>query len=130
MKNIKYLLVLIIAAILFSGCDKLWNTDNHYVTFKNTDPSKFITTIYYKEPGETKWSKDQVSSDIYPGDNITLVLYQGTYDFEIVMEDEEYSYTFYNDNIVLNDDVTLEICYDCYRDSNIKIERHLKENRK
>jgi hypothetical protein len=130
MKKIKYLLILITASLLFSGCDKFWNLDNYYVTFKNTDPSKYITSIYYKELGDVKWSKDQVSSDIYPGDNLALLLYQGTYDFEIIMEDDNYSYTFYNENILLNGDITLEICYDCYRDNNIKIEKRIKENKK
>ncbi|MCE1164779.1 MAG: hypothetical protein LWX07_05170 [Bacteroidetes bacterium] len=122
MKRLIYIFAFITAAVLFSGCDSLWNVNYHYVTFSNTDQYKYITSVYYKTTFESRWSKDQTDSDIYPGEKMSLLLSEGTYDFEIIMEDEDYSYTFYQENISVYSDTYLDVCYDCFKDSKTKVE--------
>ena len=130
MKRLIYIFAIFAAGVIFSGCDSLWNFNYHYVTFSNTDQYKDITAIYYKDITETKWSKDQAGSDIHPAENLNLMLTEGTYDFEIVMEDDEYSYTFYYETVSVYQDVTLEIYYDGLPDAKVKVEKKLKTTEK
>lgn len=121
MKKIIYLSVFLAAAVIFTGCDNFWNTSSHYINFLNTDNFKYITSIYYKEMSDTQWSKDQTVTDIYPGEDQTLLLYEGIYDFEIIMEDESYSYTFYYEDISVYNDMTIEVFYDELKGDGVKV---------
>lgn len=130
MKRLIYILALISASVFFNGCDSLWNFNYHYVTFSNTDQFKYVTSVYYKDISETKWSKDQAGTDIYPGENLNVMMNEGTYDFEIIMEDDDYSYTFYYDSVSVYDDITLEIYYEGMKDAKVKIEKKIKPSEK
>lgn len=130
MKRIIYITVFLAAAVIFTGCDSFWNTSSHYVNFLNTDDFKYITSIYYKEMSDTQWSKDQTVTDIYPGEDQTLLLYEGIYEFEIIMEDESYSYTFYYEDISVYNDMTIEVFYDESKGDGIKVLKKPKNTEK
>ena len=59
------------------------------------------------------------------------MLSQGTYDFRVVMEDDDYSYDVVLESIYVNTDLNLNVCVDCNANkSNVKIIKIPKLNKK
>jgi hypothetical protein len=110
----KILLILVIAAAAgFGGCDSIFNS--HRVTIVNEDSDKYITSVYYRNSSYSneKWSKNQIYSDIEPGNSYQISLGNGTYDFRVFMEDSYYSYTLYARGVRVDYDLSLPFCYEC-----------------
>lgn len=120
-KTIIILAVLVTSAIL-NGCQQFMYTPNYYVSVYNNNEYKYLTSFYYKDYnyGGERWSKDMIYSDLYPMETYDLLLDEGTYDFKIVLEDEDYSYTIYEEGVYVYNDMVLDICYDCLKDSKTK----------
>lgn len=132
MKKTIIIFVVILTSVLLNGCQQFMYTPNYYVSIYNNNEFKYLTSFYYRSYnyGDERWSKDVIYNDLYPMETYDLLLDQGTYDFKIVLEDEDYSYTIYEDGVYVNYDMVLDICYDCIKDSKTKkVEKVRKGNR-
>lgn len=124
MKNL-YFIAFLLLALVFSGCENFMVQDeNHRVIFYNTDNTRFITEIRFRDSYNTdNWSRNQLYDTLYPGEQDHLDLYRSTYDFKIEMEDADFYYTLYEDNVYVDYDMRIEVCYNCnYNKPNMKIE--------
>lgn len=111
MKRIIIFFILILS-IVFLSCDRLF-VATHYVTIYNDDYDKYITCVYVRDyySYSGRWSKNQIYNYIYPGESESILLDEGRYDFKIVMEDDYYSYTIYEEDVAVYSDITLYISY-------------------
>jgi hypothetical protein len=133
MKKLIYIFGLLIMVFSFNGCDYIYAPKNHYVSIYNNECDKYITSVYYRDNyshGE-RWSKNVINTFVYPYDYIDLLLEEGTYDFEVIMEDDYYSYEVNLFSVYVYSNINLDICLDCYdKKSNVKVTRIQKENKK
>ena len=122
-KNILFLFV-IVMGFLASGCDFIYVPRSYYATIHNNEPNKYITAVYYRDAGyyntDERWSKNQICCELYYDETNDLYLVEGTYDFKVIMEDDYYSYTIYQEIILLNGDVYIDFCV-CDKNPNTKI---------
>jgi len=133
MKKLIYILIIQAIALSFSGCDYINTPKNHYVSLYNNESDKYITSVYYRDYyyGEDRWSRNVIGSYIYPYESFDMILEEGTYDFKVFMEDDYYSYELGFYSVYVYENVTLDVCYDCYdKKSNIKVTKTPKENKK
>lgn len=112
MKKLIIIFPILIIPLIFLGCNKLL-VATHYVTIYNDDYDKYITCVYVREYYSYggRWSKNQIYGNIYPGESESILLDEGRYDFKIVMEDNYYSYTIYEEDVAVYSDITLYISY-------------------
>jgi hypothetical protein len=131
MKNLIYIFIIYAIILSFSGCDYIYTPENHYVSIYNNESDKYITAVYSRDNfySDERWSKNMISNFIYPYDYIDLIFEEGSYDFRAVLEDDYYSYTVDIYSVYVYENISLDICLDCY-DSKAKIEvtRIPKEN--
>lgn len=126
MKKLIYIFGFLAIVLGFSGCDYISAPNHYYVSIYNNESDKYITTIYYRDNyyGGEVWSKNMVGSYIYPYEYIDLVLDEGTYDFKAFMEDDYYSYEIDVYSVYVYENVSVDICYDCYDNkTNVKVTR-------
>lgn len=124
MKRITFTLLLLLTGLFYIGCDYIIMPPNHYVTIYNDEYDKYITAIYYRDwdSYSERWSRNQINGYLYSYESQDLLLMESRYDFEVIMEDDDYSYTIYEEDILVNSDIQLNFCVDCYdKNSKIKI---------
>jgi len=132
MKKLIYIFVFLAVAGSFTGCDYIIAPANHYVSIYNNESDKYISTVYFRDNyyGEDMWSKNMVNAFVYPYETMDLLFEEGIYDFKVFLEDDYYSYeiTFYD--VYVYNNVSLDVCLDCYdKKSNVKIIRTAKTNK-
>jgi hypothetical protein len=130
MKKLIYILIIQAIVLSFSGCDYINTPKNHYVSLYNNESDKYITSVYFRDNyyGGERWSRNLIDYYISPYDYIDLVFDEGTYDFSIIMEDDYYSYEVSFYSVYVYENISLDICYDCYdKKDNIKIIKTPKE---
>ncbi|MCX7833957.1 MAG: hypothetical protein N2490_07090 [Ignavibacteria bacterium] len=112
MRKIFTFSLILVLATIFVGCDRLL-VATHYVTIYNDDYDKYITCVYVRDyyGYGGRWSKNQINGYIYPGESESILLDEGRYDFKIVMEDDYYSYTIFEEDVAVYSDITLYISY-------------------
>ncbi|MBN1633628.1 MAG: hypothetical protein JW917_05640 [Ignavibacteria bacterium] len=118
MKKIILILVFLITFGVFSGCDMLNNIWSYNVTIVNDDYDKYISAVYvreYYQSGEI-WSKNNLYDYIYPGDAYTFSLYEGTYDFWFILEDDYYVYSYCEYDVPVDRDFTMFVYIDGIKD--------------
>ena len=121
MKNIFLILLVPIMLLVINGCDKddeiVYNNVNNYydVTFNNLEYDKYITSITIREVthGTGEWGPNQLDDTIWGRQSWTITMQEGVYDFKILMEDSLYYYTATESNVIVDGDITLNVCYDC-----------------
>lgn len=126
MKKLIIILFILATALALNGCDFIFTPRNHYVSIYNDENAKYITSVYYSGiySYDNLWSRNMITSEIYPYEYEDLLIEEGTYDFKVIMEDDYYSYEIYESSIYVNTDIRLEICVDCYgKDSKVKVTR-------
>ncbi len=112
MKKLITILILPIISFLSINCDHLL-VSTHYVTIYNDDFDKYITCVYVRDYYNYggRWSKNQLRDYLYPGESESVLLNEGRYDFKIIMEDDYYSYTIYEEDVAVYSNITLYISY-------------------
>ncbi len=112
MRKIITILIIPLLSLILMSCDRLL-VATHYVTIYNDDYDKYITCVYVRDyyGYSGRWSKNQIYNNIYPGESESILLDEGRYDFKIVMEDDYYSYTLYEEDVSVYSDITLYISY-------------------
>lgn len=131
MKKTIIIIGVFLTSFLLNSCQQFMYTPNYYVSVFNNNDYMYLTSFYYRSYnyGDDRWSKDMIYYDLDPMETYDLILDQGTYDFKIILEDEEYSYTIYEDGVYVNGDMVLDICYDCLIDSKkSKVQKVKKES--
>jgi hypothetical protein len=107
--------------LVINGCDKddeiVYNNVNNYydVTFNNLEYDKYITSITIREVthGTGEWGPNQLDDTIWGRQSWTITMQEGVYDFKILMEDSLYYYTATESNVIVDGNITLNVCYDC-----------------
>ncbi|MCX6156992.1 MAG: hypothetical protein WCK13_02620 [Ignavibacteriota bacterium] len=117
MKKTFTTLAAIVIMIVINGCQQFMYTPSHNVEVYNNNDAKYLTSFYHRDYsyGEDVWSKDHLFNDLDPQESYNIILDEGTYDFKFVLEDDYYSYTMYQNNVYVNSDLTLDVCYDCLK---------------
>lgn len=118
MKKIILILAVLTTFGIFSGCDMLNNIWSYNVTIINDDYDKYLSAVYvreYYQSGEI-WSKNNLYDYIYPGESYTFSLYEGTYDFWFIMEDDYYVYTYYEYDVPVDRDFSMFVYVDGFKD--------------
>ena len=121
MKKLITILIIQSVALIFSGCDFMMVPKNYYVTIYNSESDKYITEVSYRGGHyfDDRWSGNMLYSDIIP-----------YYDFRIIMEDDNYIYTFYENSVYVDSDLRIEACTGCYdKKTGVKVEKLLKLNK-
>jgi hypothetical protein len=115
MKKLNYILMVIGFAIIFGGCeDYIFTPSNYYVGVYNNESDKFITEVYFHDSySGIGWSGNVINDFVYPYEHTDFLLTEGTYDFQIIMEDDYYEYTLDMYEISIYTDTNLDICLDC-----------------
>lgn len=119
MKKIILILTFLTVSLIFSGCDMINNTWSYNVTIVNDDYDKYVSAVYvrdYYQSGEI-WSKNNLYEFIYPDESYTFSLYEGTYDFWFILEDDYYVYTYYEYDVPVDRDFTMFVYVDKMTDS-------------
>jgi hypothetical protein len=133
MKKRKYILGFLVIILGFNGCDYISAPNNYYVSVYNNEDDKYITSVYYRDYyyGGDRWSRNVIGSYIYPYESFDMILEEGTYDFKVFMEDDYYSYELGFYDVYVYENVTLDVCYDCYdKSKKVEVKRTPKEKDK
>jgi len=114
MKKILLISAILIMTFLYSGCDVLNNIWSYNVTVVNDDYEKYLSAVYVREYYQSGdiWSKNNLYDFVYPGESYTFSLYEGTYDFWFILEDDYYVYSYYEYDVPVDRDFTIFVYYD------------------
>ncbi len=114
MKVVKILSVLFLAAFM-TGCEQFIYNSSYNVSVYNNNGNKYLTGLYFRtyDYGNDDWSRNQIYYDLRPWEKFNILLDEGTYDFEIELEDDEYIYTIHEEGVPIYNDMVLDVCYDC-----------------
>lgn len=110
------LLGILISAVIINGCEQFIYNSSYNVSVYNNNNDMYMTELYFRtyDYGNHEWSRNQVYYDLEPFESFNMILDAGTYDFEIVLEDDEYIYTIHEEYVDIYNDMVLDVCYDCY----------------
>ena len=110
------LLGILISAVFINGCEQFIYNSSYNVSVYNNTNDMYMTELYFRtyDYGNHGWSRNQVYYDLEPFESFNMLLDAGTYDFEIVLEDDEYIYTIHEEYVDIYNDMVLDVCYDCY----------------
>jgi hypothetical protein len=114
MKKILIVLAVLTTFGIFSGCDMLNNIWSYNVTIINDDYDKYVTAVYVRDyyQSEDIWSKNNLYDFIYPEESYTFSLYEGTYDFWFILEDDYYVYSYYEYDVPVDRDFSMFVYVD------------------
>lgn len=114
MKKIILILAVLMTFGIFSGCDMLNNIWSYNVTIINDDYDKYISAVYVRDyyQSDDIWSKNDLYDFIYPEESYTFSLYEGTYDFWFILEDDYYVYSYYEYDVPVDRDFSLFVYVD------------------
>ena len=114
MKKIILILAVLMTFGIFSGCDMLNNIWSYNVTIINDDYDKYVTAVYVRDyyQSEDIWSKNNLYDFIYPEESYTFSLYEGTYDFWFILEDDYYVYSYYEFDVPVDRDFSMFVYVD------------------
>lgn len=134
MKKTLVILVFLISFVFISGCEQTIYNSTYDVSVYNNNDDLFMTELYFRtyNYGNSGWSRNLLYYDLEPYESFNMFLDEGTYDFEIVLEDEDYIYTINEEYVDIYYDMVLDVCYDCYLKKNMAkvVKKVKKENRK
>lgn len=110
------LIGILISAVFINGCEQFIYNSSYNVSVYNNNNDMYMTELYFRtyDYGNHGWSRNQVYYDLEPFESFNMLLDAGTYDFEIVLEDDEYIYTIHEEYVDIYNDMVLDVCYDCY----------------
>lgn len=114
MKKIILILAVLMTFGIFSGCDMLNNIWSYNVTIINDDYDKYISAVYVRDyyQSDDIWSKNNLYDFIYPEESYTFSLYEGTYDFWFILEDDYYVYSYYEYDVPVDRDFSMFVYVD------------------
>lgn len=114
MKKIILILAVLMTFGIFSGCDMLNNIWSYNVTIINDDYDKYISAVYVRDyyQSDDIWSKNDLYDFIYPEESYTFSLYEGTYDFWFILEDDYYVYSYYEYDVPVDRDFSMFVYVD------------------
>ena len=115
MRNMVKIFTVLALAVFFIGCEQFIYNYSYNVSVYNNNGNKYLTGLYFRtyDYGNNGWSRNQVYYDLRPWETFNIVFDEGTYDFEIELEDEEYIYTIHEEGVPIYNDMVLDVCYDC-----------------
>jgi hypothetical protein len=115
MRKLIYILIILGFTLVFQGCEEfIYVPSNYYVGIYNNESDKYITRAYFHDSySGAGWSGNVIDYFVYPYDHYDIILTEGTYDFQIIMEDDYYEYTLDMYEISVFNDTNLDICLDC-----------------
>jgi len=114
------LLGFLISVVFMSGCEQFIYNSSYNVSVYNNNNDLYMTEFYFRtfDYGNQEWSRNQLYYDLEPFESFNMLLDEGTYDFEIVLEDDDYYYTIREEYVDIYNDMVLDVCYDCYLKAN------------
>ena len=121
MKKTLVIIGFLLSAVLISGCEQTIYNSTYNVSAYNNNDDMYMTELYFRSYnyGNGEWSRNLLQYDLEPYETFNMFLDEGTYDFEIVLEDEEYIYTINEEYVDIYYDMVLDVCYDCYLKNNM-----------
>lgn len=117
MKRTLVILSLLLSAFLFNGCEQyIYYNSSYNVSVFNNNSNLYMTEFYFRtyDYGNNEWSRNQLYYDLEPFESFNILLNEGIYDFEFVLEDDDYIYTIHEEYVDIYYDLVLDVCYDCY----------------
>jgi len=122
MKRTLVILGFLLSSVLISGCEQTIYNSTYNVSAYNNNDDMYMTELYFRSYnyGNGGWSRNLLDYDLEPYESFNIFLDEGTYDFEIVLEDDDYIYTIHEEYVDIYYDMVLDVCYDCYLKDNMK----------
>jgi hypothetical protein len=121
MKKALVILSFLLSAVIINGCEQTIYNSTYRVSAYNNNDDLYMTELYFRSYsyGNGGWSRNLLNNDLEPYESFSIILDEGTYDFEIVLEDDDYIYTIHEEYVDIYYDMVLDVCYDCYLKDNM-----------